>query len=301
MKKKILALFCGVLFITGCSDATTQVNDKNSVLIKVGDEEITKGDLYTALVAQGNITPIETRMYKILVDKLVPVTEELEKEAKEKLDGYKETYGDEWEKAYKDAGYESEEVFYNDVVLLNARVSKLTELFVADDFNALAKEFKPRKAAIIEVSDVTKAEEALAAAKEKDSDFAEVAKTYGTTTTYKGEAAIYNTNSGLSDVLWNNIVGAEKDNTVIDKVLQDTTSGTYYIVKVINVDPSKFKEEAITSITKINIDTTTDANGNTPLSLADQAFVYFLNKYDYSIHDINIYQILLASSKKFQR
>ncbi|MDQ0359294.1 peptidyl-prolyl cis-trans isomerase [Breznakia pachnodae] len=303
MKKKLMAIFCGsLLVLSGCSDATTTVQNDDKVLITVGDDEITKGDMYTGLVAAGNITPVSTKMSEILVDKVVPVTDEIEESAKETLASYKESYGDDWEKTYQGYGYDTEEDFYNDVILLNARVTKLTEAYVKDNFTELAKRFKPRKAEIIEITDADKAEEALKEAKKDDADFAKIADTYGDKTTYNGSEAVYNTHSGLADVLWNNISSVEKNNTVVDKVLQDTTSGTYYIVRVTNVSPKKFKEEAIESMKDITIDTsTTDEDGNTELSLADQAFQYYLQKYDYSIHDINVYEALLSSSKKYER
>ena len=303
MKKKLMAIFCGsLLILSGCSDATTSVENDDKVLITVGDEDITKGDIYTGLVATGNITPVSEKMTEILVDKVVPVTEEIEKSAKETLASYKESYGDKWEETYKTSGYETEEDFYNNVVLLNTRVPLITDAYIKDNFTELAKRFKPRKAEIIEIADIEKTEEALKAAKAKDADFTKIADTYGVTTTYNGSEKVYNSHSGLADVLWTNISSVEKNGTIIDKVLQDTTSGSYYLVRVTNISPKKFEDEAIASIKSITIDTTTaDADGNTELSLADQAFQYYLQKYKYSIHDINVYESLLSASKKYER
>ncbi|MDL2276935.1 peptidyl-prolyl cis-trans isomerase, partial [Breznakia sp. OttesenSCG-928-G09] len=178
----------------------------------------------------------------------------------------------------------------------------LTSVYVKDNFKELSGRFKPRKVEIIEISDADKAQKALDAAKEKKSDFAKIAKEYGDTTTYDGSEKVYTTHSGLPDVVWNNIESTKKNNTVIDKLLQDTNAGTYYVVRVTNVKPSKFKEDAITAMKDISIDTTTtDENGSTELSLADQAFQYYLQKYDYSIHDINVYETLLSTSKKYER
>lgn len=303
MKKILIGIFCGsLLLVGGCSDATTKVENSDKVLITIGDDEITKGDIYTGLVAQGSATPIEKKMYTILIEKEVPITEEIEKEAKANLQTFKDSYGEKWEESYKNEGYETEEAYYKDVLLLNVRVGKLKNIYVKNNFNDLAKRFKPRKAQIIEVKDVEKAKQALEAAKKDGSDFATIATEFGDTTTYNGAEAVYNSNSGLADALWSNIVGVKKNGTVIDKVLQDTTSGSYYIIKVTNVKPSDFKEEAIISMKDINVDTTAlDENGNTELSIADQAFRYFLEKYDYSIHDIDVYQSLLTSSKKYER
>jgi len=304
MKKKIILIFCGFLFVLGgCSDATTSVSKSDTVMIQVGDEKITKGDFYTGLVAAGNSLPVEKKMNEILIDKEVPITDEIKEKAKETLASYKENYeGDKWVEAYTGMGYESEEEFFDEVLVYNERVTLLTQAYVKENFDELAKRFKPRMAQVIEISDPQKAEEAFVDAKKKDADFTLLAQTYGDTTKFDGSEVVYTTHSDLSDVLWNNIAGAKKSGKVIDKVLQDTTSGTYYIVKVTNHSPKKFKDEAIDAIKAITIDTTTpDAQGNMELSLADQAFHFYLQKYDYSIHDINVYETLLSTSKKFER
>ncbi|OCN05208.1 hypothetical protein A4S06_02155 [Erysipelotrichaceae bacterium MTC7] len=299
MKKKLLTVACAsLLLVSGCSNATTQVEDDNKVLITIGDEEITKGDIYTGLVAQGNITPVQRAMSEILVDKLVKVDDEIKKAADEDLAYYKETYGDQWENTYKSYGYADEESFYNDVILLNARMNKLTSLYVKANLADLAKEFSPKKAQIIQVKDEAKAKEALAAAKKKDADFAAVAKEFGDEGTYNGSEAIYNTNSGLPDVAWKYIEEASKKG-VVDKVLQDPTAETYYIVKVTQTNYEKFKDEAITNISEITITESTEEDA--PKPLADRAFAYYLKKYDYSIHDVKIYQELLSSSWKFEK
>ncbi|MDH6367776.1 MULTISPECIES: peptidyl-prolyl cis-trans isomerase [unclassified Breznakia] len=299
MKKRILTVACAsLLLVSGCSNATTQVKDDDKVLIKVGDEEITKGDIYTGLVAQGNITPVQRAMSEILVDKLVKVDDDIKKQADEDLAYYKEMYGDQWETTYKSYGYKDEEAFYNDVILLNARMNKLTSLYVKDNLAELVKEFKPRKAQVFQVKDEEKAKKALEAAKKKDADFTAIAKEYGDEGTYNGSEAIYNTNSGLPDVVWKYIEEADK-NGVVDNMLQDPSAETYYIVKVTEKDYKKFKEEAITNISEISISASTEEDA--PKPLADRAFAYFLDKYDYSIHDVNIYQDLLSSSSKFEK
>lgn len=59
--KRIATGLCAALLLfslVGCSDATTNVSDKNEALITIGTDKITKGDVYNGLVAQGDISPV---------------------------------------------------------------------------------------------------------------------------------------------------------------------------------------------------------------------------------------------------
>lgn len=302
-KKKLGVVFASLtLLLSGCGNATTQIQNSKDELIKVGDYSFTKGMIYNSLVAQANINPIVNRMNQILVDEYVPITEEIKKAAETTLASYKESYGDDWEKTYKNAGYATEEDFFNNVILLNERASKLTRIYLEKDFNDVIKTYNPRKVEIIEMKEIAKAEEALAAAKKDKSNFVEIAKQFGDTTTFDGNIKVYHSYSELPAVVWNNILKVDKDNTVIDKVLQDSTAAKFYIVRVTSVNPKQFKEEAVSAMTTIKIDTSVkDENGVVPLSLDELAFQYLIHTLDYSIHDVIIYQNLLSSSRKFER
>lgn len=298
INKKILAVFCGSLvFLGGCSDATTQISDKSEVLITVGNDKISKGDIYNGLLAQGSVSTIENQITKFLVDKEVPVSEELEKEAKKTLKEYREAYGDDWKKTYKNAGFETEEAFYEDVVLVNTRAEKLTAAYIEQNYEDSIERFNPRKVQIIEIEDAADAEKAFEMAQENDSDFEAIAKEYGTKT-YKGTEAIYNSESGLPDVVWNKIDAAVGDDVLIDSILQDVSNEKFYIVRVTNSITETFKEEAIENMKEIS---GTITSSDTGLKLSEEAFNFFLKKYDYSIHDITVYEALLSASEQYKR
>lgn len=294
MKKLTMIFACALLLVvSGCSDASTNVSNHSEALITVGDEKITKGDLYEGLSVQGEITPITTAMDKQVVKVAVPVTDEIEKEAKASLASYKESVGeDNWTDHLSSNGYKDEDDFYKNSILLNIRKGKITENYVKENFDELNEQYKTRKLQIMVCEDKDKAKEAIAALKEND-DMSAVATKYGVTTTYNGSEGIYTNQSGIPSAVWNEIMNT-KDGKTFSSAIHDSTTGTYYIVKVVSSKAKKeFKDDAINTIKNL---TTTNEDGYT---IEEVAYNYYLNKAGYSIHDATIYSYLLNNSKKY--
>lgn len=297
MKK--LAMFVGcalLLFVSGCSDASTNVSDKNEALITVDGEEITKGDVYLGLSSRGNITPVTTAISKQVVKKAVPVTKELEKEAKETLESLKKSVGeDKWSDYLKTNGFKDEEDYYKNSVLLNARIAKITEAYVSKNLVELAKEYEVRKLEIMVTPDKDKANEAIAAlSKEKKPDMKAAATTYGDTTKYNGSEGIYTNQSGIPNAVWSNLLTLKDGEMFVKPIFDDATS-TYYIVRVVSSKAkTDFKDDAINAIKNV---TTANAEG---LKIDERAYNYYLNEAGYAIHDAAIYAELLKNSLKYQ-
>lgn len=294
MKKLTLTFACALLLlVSGCSDASTNVSDGSKALVTIGNKEITKGDIYAGLSVQGNIEAITTAIDKQVVKVAVPVSDEIEEEAKASLASYKTSVGeDKWASHLKENGYKDEEDFYKNSILLNIRTGLITDNYVKDNFDSLNEEFKPRKLQIMVTTDQDKAKEAIKALKEKD-DMSTVASKYGDTTTYNGSEGIYTSQSGLPTNVWSQILET-KDGKTFSTASFDATTGNYYIVKVVSSKAKKeFKEDAINAIKNI---TATDEKGFT---VADRAYNFYLNKAGFSIHDANIYSYLLNSSVKY--
>lgn len=294
MKKLTMLFACALLLVvSGCSDASTSVSDSSEALITIGDEKITKGDVYEGLSIQGEITPITTAMDKQVVKIAVPVTDEIEKEAQSSLASYKESVGEEnWETHIASNGFKDEEDFYKNSILLNIRKGKITENYVIENFDKLNDQYKTRKLQIMVCEDKDKAKEAISALKEND-DMSAAATKYGVTTTYNGSDGIYTNQSGIPSAVWNEILNT-KDGKTFSSAIHDSTTGNYYIVKVVSSKAKKeFKDDAINAIKNL---TTTNEDGYT---IEEVAYNYYLNKAGYSIHDANIYSYLLNNSKKY--
>lgn len=294
MKKLTMLFACALLLVvSGCSDASTNVSDSSEALITIDGDEITKGDVYEGLSVQGDISPITTAMDKQVVKVAVPVTDEIEKEGQASLASYKESIGDaNWEEHLASNGYKDEEDFYKNSILLNIRKGKITGNYVTENFDKLNEEYKTRKLQIMVSDDKEKAKEAIAALKEKD-DMSAAASKFGVTTTYNGSEGIYTNQSGIPSAVWNEILNT-KDGKTFSGAILDSTTGNYYIVKVVSSNAKKdFKEDAINTIKNL---TTTNEDGYT---IEEVAYNYYLNKAGYSIHDANIYSYLLNNSKKY--
>ena len=297
MKKLAMLVCCALLLVvSGCSDASTNVSDKNEALITVGGEEITKGDVYEGLSSRGNITPVTTAIAKQVVKKAVPVTKELEKEAKDTLESLKQSVGaDKWENYLKTNGFKDEKDYYENSVLLNARVAKITEAYVTKNLVELAKEYEVRKLEIMVTPDKDKANEAIDALKaEKKPDFKAAAAKYGDTSKYNGSEGIYTNQSGIPDAVYSNLLTL-KDGEMFEKAIFDDATSTYYIVRVVSSKAkTEFKADAINAIKNI---TTANAEG---LKIDERAFNFYLNETGYAIHDAAIYAELLKNSLKYQ-
>lgn len=293
--KKLTTLFaCALLLVvSGCSDASTNVTDSSDALITLGDEKITKGEVYEGLSVQGDITAIATAMDKQVVKIAVPITDEIEKEGQASLASYKESVGDaNWEEHLASNGYKDEEDFYKNSILLNIRKGKITENYVTENFNELNDEYKARKLQIMVTEDKDKADEAITALKEND-DMSAVASKFGVTTTYNGSEGIYTNQSGIPSAVWNEILNT-KDGKTFSGAILDSATGNYYIVKVVSSNAKKeFKDDAINAIKNLTV---TNEDGYT---IEEVAYNHYLNKAGYSIHDANIYSYLLNNSKKY--
>ncbi len=296
MKKLTMFVCCALLlFVSGCSDASTNVSDKNEALITIDGNDITKGDVYLGLSSRGNITPVTNAISQQVVKKAVPVTKDIEKEAKDTLESLKKSVGaDKWDNYITTNGFKDEEDYYKNSVLLNVRIGKVTEAYVSKNIDELAKEYEVRKLQIMVTPDKDKANEALETLKkEKTPDMKAAASKYGDTTKYNGSEGIYTNQSGIPNAVWANTLTL-KDGEISEKAIFDDTTSTYYIVRVVSSKVKEIKDDAINAIKNI---TTANAEG---LKIDERAFNYYLNETGYAIHDAAIYSELLKNSLKYQ-
>lgn len=294
MKKLTITLFALLLVVSGCSNANTNITTSDETLITVNGEDITKGDVYKGLKASGNINIVTAALDKVVADTAVKTTKEIEKEAKASLKAYKDSVAaDKWEATLKEKGFKNEKDYYENVSLVTTKLAKVTNAYIAKEFDTLAKEYEVKKLRIFVTNDADKASAAAKAMKKKDADYEAIAAKYGVTTTYSAKEGIYTNKSGLPSQVWNEI--KTTSNQGITKIVEDKATTSYYIVKVVDSNAAKFKDEAITAIKGV---ASTNADG---LKLEDVAYHYFLLEAGYNIHDTDVYSALLTSSQKFKR
>ena len=123
--KKLMKVLCvlGLVMLTGCSDAYTNVSDASEPVFTVNGNAVTKGEIYPMLMYYSGVETTLDMVIEHIMDQEVPMTEEEIALAKSDFDEMKSAYGDSFSFIVSYYGYESEEEFYEEVYL------KLTKMY----------------------------------------------------------------------------------------------------------------------------------------------------------------------------
>ncbi|MBR3841084.1 MAG: hypothetical protein IKM20_08115 [Erysipelotrichales bacterium] len=273
MKKLLVSVLAMLMLLTGCSSANaTPANSKNTVMT-VGSESVTNEDLYYMLMYSeyGSLNVILDSLETAIYDKIAPVDEEIEAAAKKIVDDYKKTYGDYFELIISYSGYETEEEFYNESAIPNARYVKMVSQYVDLKFSTLSVTNKPRKVQVASFADEESANNALAALNSGKS-VSDVITEFSGEDTYDGsEIVVTSSATSLLDTDVLNVVSATAVNGVIQTVLAGSDK-KFYVVNMVEADPENFREEAV------------DAIANT-VDLYEDSLRYYLKEYNFKISD----------------
>ena len=107
----------------------------------------------------------------------------------------------------------------------------------------------------------------------------------GETTTYDGSEQIVTTQSGLPTAVLTKLNDAE-DGTLVNEVIPDTTNGNYYVVRLVSKDYETIKDDVAEAL-----------QDNT--SLTNDAMVYYLKKYNFTVYDVDIFNALRESNPEY--
>lgn len=277
--KKLLATMSSLallLTMSACSDATTSVSNEKEALVTVDKTTITKGEIYESLLANGSVNSIVTMATKYICEKEVPVTDAIKQKADETLDSFRLLFDtdEKWSEFLFSMGYTNEEDYYNDRILLSARSSAIIEKFVETEIASLKAEYKPRKVEVFQTSKEEDAKAALADLQNGASFEDVVTKYNGITTSFSGKPQVLTKTSALPENVWDNILTITTDNTLLPTVQFKVDLSTFYVVRVVETEVSDTEAKAVIS---------------TIADVTNDAFVYFLEKYDFTIYDINVY------------
>ncbi len=293
--KKIIPLLTisGLLILSGCSNGNTSIDNKKDVLLTVGDEEITHGEVFDVLKMNGNVDPIIAALNKQVVEIAVPVTKELEKQADKALAEAKETVGDgdAWTTFLSDGGFKDEVDFYENEILFKIREGLITTSYINENLEDMLVEYTPTQLQIIAIDNEESATEAFNKL-EEGTDFDDL-KSYDNVETNDPSTRIV-LQPELSKATWDAIDKTENGET-ISIVGNDATLETYYLVKVIEKDSSVFESEVVSVIAE-----STATNGEA-LTMAQEALHRYLTLVDYKIHDASIYSFLLGTNPAYTR
>lgn len=278
--KKILCLlsFALLVTLTGCSDAKTSLTNGSEALITVGKTKITKDEIYTALKSENGVTVILSKLTNFIIDKEVPITDEIKKEAQEYADSFTQYLGEETFVTYvQSLGYETIDEYIDGVVLASIRTNKITDKYIDEKYEDINKTYEFRKVQILETTDSTVASDIQLAIKAGTLTFEDALVQYKdklTTSTFTGKEQVISNSTSLDGSVLANIYAVEEDNTLLQTYQYNSTIDKFYIVKVIATEVSK--EEAYDTIYEIE-------------TISDDAFAYYLQKYGFVVYDIDLY------------
>ena len=244
MKKLILAL-TALMVLAGCKDESSDISF-NETLFSVEGTVIKQKDLYQVMKqydtgVMGSAVIIDNARQTLIGD--TEITEDMKKDAQEQLSMIKEMLGEGYLDIIKNIGYDTEEEYLEAMIYPELQYKALVKNEVLEDFDALNEEYAPRQVRILEL----KKDLAEAALKElKDGkDFDAVAEehaTVGSQFTGSKQVQLLKTTQVPEPV-------AEflkrTDSPTLSDVLTSDESEQAYIVQVIEVDASRFENEAI--------------------------------------------------------
>jgi len=274
--KKLLVILSLSLVLVGCGNKTTNVSNSKDVLIKVGDQSITIGQIYSQMMATDSTAIIKQMASRIIFEKEVPMDDEMIVEADTQLQEFVDSVGDNIDLYLQYYGYKDKDDYYNNGIIPSLQQEKLVKNYLTDNFDAIAAGYRPKKIRLIEITDAELAAEALAEIK-AGVDFTVVADKYSTSN-YPGDEELVNNKSSIPSVVVSFI--DYLTTPTLSDVLSDGT--TNYIVQVTNADTNKLKDEIIESFT---YDST----------FTDKTLESYFIKYNFTIYDKTVFDLFIQT------
>ena len=274
--KKLLVILSLSLVLVGCGNKTTNVSNSSDVLIKVGNQSITVGQVYSQMMATDSTAIIKQMASRIIFDKEVPMDDALKAEADTQLQEFIDSVGENLDVYLQYYGYKDKDDYYNNGIIPSLQQEKLVRNYLTENFDAVAAGYRPKKIRLIEITDATLAAEALAEIK-AGVDFSVVAEKYSTST-YPGDEELVNNTSSIPSVVVEFI--DYLTTPTLSEVLTDGT--TNYIVQVTNADTNKLIDEIIESFT---FDST----------FTDKTLESYFVKYNFTIYDKSVYDLFIQT------
>ena len=290
MKKNKFVLVLGAaLMLSGCGNATANISHGSDVIGTIGNTSITDGDIYGSLKSASGYSYALSMIREQIFEREIEVTDEMRQQAQDEYDQYAEQYeaqdtGMTAEEYVIYLGYESVDDYIEKVYLPNYKQQALNAKYMDDDNANFLEEYEPVKAQILQTTDQDSASQALEALND-GGDFADVTEEYGETTTYDGSEQIVTTQSGLPTAVLTKLNDAE-DGTLVNEVIPDTTNGNYYVVRLVSKDYETIKNDVAEAL-----------QDNT--SLTNDAMVYYLKKYNFTVYDVDIFNALRESNPEY--
>ena len=129
--KKLLLIPALALLLTGCGNVTTQVSDKNTVLISVAGTDITNEQVYSSLIAQNAAAVVKQMATQVILNAEVEQTPEMIAEAELELANFTDSMGDNADVYLQYYGYSDLDDYYTNGILPTLQQDVLVKSYLA--------------------------------------------------------------------------------------------------------------------------------------------------------------------------
>ncbi len=288
MKKLLtmLVLATLVLGLAGCENATANISEKNTMLIKVGKTTLTKGQLYENMLNDDAANKVVAKALEMIAEAEIETTAEIQAKADEIYNDYRQqiaaTTEDDFAEAIKDYGFEDLDAF-KAYCLNNAKSKELSNKYIEDNWDSIIEEYYPVKARLMyfngsesmEVAMQT-AETALAEVK-AGADFETVAQKYSSNASQASEQLYTRNSESLDYNVLQFILGSTSP--TLSQVITNKDSNGYYIVQITNANQAQLKDEFIALL-------------QNDTSFGDNVVAHYFKKHNFVVYDIDVYNTI---------
>lgn len=261
--------------LTGCSDAVAKLKDSKEVVLSIGKEIITKGDLFTSMKQSFGASTVNSMALKQITAIEVPIDDNMKKTAQDTLTSYKSMYGDGWGPYLAKIGM-NEEQYINEYLVPAQQAKKLAEKYISDNFDAIVKKYQPVQATVVSFTSEQDANAALAELKGGNQDVVAVGKAHNSSNTLFQQ--IFTLNSKKIDALVRNAIQSQTVEAGWTSV-KSSDGASFNLVRVDSKDSNAFKTAAI-DVFKKDQSITSDSN------------TFYFKKYNFHVYDKVIYDAL---------
>ena len=288
MKKLISIITLALVLVSaaGCSttDAVANISDKDTALVTIGDEEITKGDVYNYMNNQDLSSMVIEDCDSVIYDKYVTLSQDKLDEIDEQIDETIVQYGgeDTFVSTLQAYGFADLDDYRNNLIN-SAKADELTVMYVTNNLDTYTTKYQPKMIQYMEfdnIDDANNAQDLLA----NGASFSDVATEIVYTDPIEPViATIYSTDIASTII---QTIAEVNETGLLSTVITDDTNSLYYVVNVTDVDVANFQDSFVSFLT-------------TQSDIAKEAKISYYDEMGFAIYDINLYNSFLSSNADY--
>jgi foldase protein PrsA len=282
--KKFLIIGILALALAGCGDAYAKITNAKGTIVSIGNKSVTRGQLFELMMNQDPASTVITMAKQVIMDEKVEITDAIRAKAAESLVEIKESFGDEFADYIKRFGYKDEADYVEKALIPFAQQEALVKQYVTENFETIATTYFPRKIRVIQTKTEADAKAAINEVKD-GGNFETVAAKYSSAASYKGELKLVHSESGYPAVITTFLKTALQP-TLTAEPLKDATTSLFYVVQVVESQPSRYQEEAIEELIGLS-------------SVAETMFVKLFKEGGFKVYDKIIFDILKSDYSQY--